>query len=396
MAASLSPESHLWAKQIKREHGFLLNNMQDLATATAKNEERIKAVETAVETNSGGSAEVAALTKQVQAIGSDKIKDRLDGMEKAINGRLDEVEGDQEAQTLKLSGLQRDKQLAEEERKATLTKDKALLKRIGEVEEGLKKYEKNLDLIGKRVNGTRVDQIKEQLEGLTKQVMKEGEQMGLLAESVAKLETANAALMKANQKLEAEMKVNAEKLARQDAQEASSKRSNAAPAAATSSPDLSTSQKKKSHKWVGGGADKDIINQGAGLFKVKPAAKPPAPKEKPAASQRAAPKVIKKPAPKKKPAVPKTPSQHSDRKSHKWAGGGADRDIIEAGLTQSSRRGHDKPRTDHAPASKPPQPKVPETFNGKRVVRAGRGWVEYEESAGSETESEAQRYVIPR
>ncbi len=99
--------------------------------------------------------------------------------------------------TLQISALQQDKQLAEEQRKATLTKDKALLKRIGEVEEGLKKYEKTLDLIGKRVNGTRVEQIKEQLDGLTKQVMKEGEQMKLLSESVKALETAQAELVKA-------------------------------------------------------------------------------------------------------------------------------------------------------------------------------------------------------
>jgi hypothetical protein len=387
MAPSSNDESLLWSKQLKREHGHLLKRMQDLESASSKHEDRIKTTENTAKANgSGESGTVAALAKQVQAIDSNGIKQQMDGMEKDVNRKLDNVEAENEAMTLQISALQQDKQLAEEERKATLTKDKALLKRIGEVEEGLKKYEKTLDLIGKRVNGTRVEQIKEQLEGLTKQVMKEGEQMKLLGESVKALETANAELVKANKKLEVEMtekaaKVSAEPRGRPKSPDASTHAKEAA------SPDNSASQKKKSHKWAGGGADRDIIRQGADMFGIKPGPKPQVPNPKPTAPKKTTPQLPKmKVVPKKKPIIPRTPSEGSERKSHKWAGGGADRAIIQQGLSLSSDQ---KPAVPASPES--PRTKAKQWAGDKKVVRAGRGWYEVEKSPTPETESQASR-----
>jgi hypothetical protein len=366
--------------------------MQDLDSTTSKHEDRIKAVENAVKANAGGdSTAVAALAKQVREIDSEAIKERINSMERNVKERLDDIDADNFTMTKVIEGFERDKQLAEEERKATLTKDKALLKRIGEVEGELKKYQKNLDLIGKKVNGSRLDQIKDQLDGLTKQVMEEGEQMTLLTESVAKLETANTALVKANEKLEAQLKKSEERLSKQEARAGAEATTTTTPHADTpASPDESTSQRKKSHKWAGGGADKDIIRQGADLFGIKSAPKPPPPKPRPTESKKPTAEVLKKKAtPKKNPIVPKPTSDGSRRKSHKWAGGGADRDVIAAGLSQESKHGRQEPWTDSAVALKP-QPKV---IDGKEVVRSGKGWFEVEKSPELENESQVQRYV---
>ena len=387
MAPSSNEESLLWAKQLKREHGHLLKRMQDLESASSKHDDRIKTTENAAKANgSGESGAVAALAKQVQAIDSNGIKQRIDGMERDVNRKLDDAEAESEAMTLQISALQQDKQLAEEERKATLTKDKALLKRIAEVEEGLKKYEKTLDLIGKRVNGPRVEQIKEQLDGLTKQVMKEGEQMQLLGESVKALETANVELVKANKKLEAEMRKKAAKVSvepRAKSPNASARTKEAA------SPDDSTSQKKKSHKWAGGGADRDIIRQGAGTFGIKPAPKPPVSNPKPTAPKKTIPHRPKnKVVPKKKARIPRTPSESSERKSHKWAGGGADRAIIQQSLSLDSKQ-----KSVVAAPLESPRTKAKQWAGDKKVVRAGRGWYEVEESPTPETESQTSRYA---
>ena len=140
--APLTPESMLWAHQLKREHGHLLKRIDQLESGSSKNEDRLKAVENAAKSNSGGdAASLANLAKQIQAIDSGGIHERIGGVEKDVNRKLDDVEAQNEAMTMQIASLEQDKQKAESERKATLTKDKALLKRIGEVEAGLKQSE---------------------------------------------------------------------------------------------------------------------------------------------------------------------------------------------------------------------------------------------------------------
>lgn len=392
MAHTLDPTSQLWAKQIRREHGFIQKRISDLDSTSNKHEDRLKAVENAVKTSAGGEANaVAALAKQVQAIDSNGIKERLAGMEKNVNEKIGGLAADNYTMTQVVDGLQRDKQVAEEERKATLTKDKALLKRIGEVEVGLKKYEKNLDLLGKGVDGARneqIESIKRQLDGLTKDVLEKGEGYEKLKESVSSLETANAALVKANEKLDRRLKEHEAKVANAaKKQPRCIEQPSRTPVKEAAPAEQSNSQRKKSHKWAGGGADKDIITQGADLFGFKAASTKPAPKSESTSSapQRPVPKPVKKtPAPKKNP-VPKTVSEGFSRKSHKWAGGGADRDIIAAGLTQETKRGSNKSLPDDTPTQKPQttaklQSTAKKFEDGKEVIRAGRGWYEVERS----------------
>ena len=389
MAHHLDPTSQLWAKQIKREHGFLHKKTKDLETTAKNHEDRITAVEKAVKANAATAADVGGNAK-VQAVNTSAVKVRLDGMEKSVNARIGEIEAEGFAMTKVLDGLQRDKQVAEEERKATLTKDKALLKRIGEVEEGLRKYEKNLDLIGKSTDGTMMETIKKQLEDLTKDVKGEGEKFKHLEQSVASLETANEAIVKANEKLERRLKTSEAKVAEQEVR--LSEKPTIAGAEEPSSPEETDSARKKSHKWAGGGADRDIIKQGEDLFGIKRIPKPAAPKSqsKTTVPKNPVPKPVKKtPIAKKKNPVPKAKTDgSSSRKSHKWAGGGADRDIIAQGYSQESKYGYDRvwtDATDVTPTVKS-QASSKRYEGGKEVVRSGRGWFEVERSPTPEGE----------
>ena len=386
---SSSPTSLLWAHQLKREHGYLLKRMQDLESANEKHENRIKTAESTAKSNAGG--DFAALEDEVKAL-DQKFKQGLNGMEKDVTQKLDDVQVESEAMTMQIAALQKDERVAEEERKESLAKDKALLRRIAEVEDGLKKYGESLDRIGKRVNETQFESIMERLESLTKRVMEEGSQMKLLAESVRVLETANAEISRRNAQLEADLRKKAEKTPVSPQEEPEERAVEGAEVDPTAQPGDAAKppkkQKKSSHKWGGGGADKVIILAGSSLLGDSPIVnRQPSPEAAPK-PKKSTQLPRKPPVPKKKkPAVPKTPSADSDRKSHKWAGGGADRAIIAQGLPQEPvvKREHSIDNFSPVP-SKKARTSISGIPSNERVVRAGKGWIEVSRTPSPESQ----------
>lgn len=368
-----SPTSLLWAHQLKREHGYLLKRVQKLESENEKHDDRIKSAENAARSSTSG--DIESLAQQVKAMEDSGVTQRVTDMEANVTRKLDDVEAESEAMTMQIAALQKDDAVTKAEREKALTKEKALLRRISDVEQGLKKYEQTLDRIGRQVNDDRLQQIKDQLENLAKQVKKEGSQMKLLEESVKVLEDANRELQKANEKLEADLK----RVADQSAANESAK------AATSTSPDEADatsgaqqeSSKKKSHKWVGGGADRDIIQKGSVMFgsQIEAAAStqtsaPPAKKKPPPPP----PKPKKKPLPPKKGLFTSNADSSSPKKSHRWAGGGADKDIIQAGISLDSKASRKRSRSvgDIAvPPKKRPQNRLSGGDTVKNAVRTG-------------------------
>ena len=310
-----SPTSLLWAHQLKNEHGHLLKRMRDLESANQKQENRIQAAEAAA-SSASASSDFVALAEKVRVLD----EGRLGGMERDVARRFDDVQAESEAVITQVEALR-------EGREQRGESDKALLRRISEVEAGLRKYESALDRMGRRIDGTQFELIKEQLEGLSRQVRQEGEGMKMLGESVSALEAANEELKRANERLEVELgKVNVAK---------TSTVADTRPARSVEAiyddsglePDVRPMKrpKKKSHKWAGGGADKDIIRTGSGLVERSPLSTPEH-------AQAGA-------------------TVSSKKKSHKWAGGGTDKGIIQAG--SSSQKAKPKPP---GPKVKKPQP----------------------------------------
>jgi hypothetical protein len=361
--------------------------MQDLESTNEKQDSRIKNAESAAKVSS--SSEIATLAKQVTDLDGPGLQKRLSNMEDDVSRKIDDVQGDSEAMTIQIAALQKDARMGEEERKLALNKDKALLKRIGEVEEGLKKYEQSLDLMGKRVNGQQLGLIKEQLEELSQRVKREGTQMKMLTESIAKLEEANEDLRKANEEFAEKLGQRAEE-ERQVSGGAEVANDVEEDEVVPDSPEDEGMMRKKSHKWSGGGADRDIIRQGVDLFGTALPIPQPAPKAQAApkeqgALSRKSPPPAKKPVPKKKNPVPKSPLTPGPRKSHKWAGGGADRDIIAASIMpEGGRKRRRSTEEESEPPRKKQKQKARKTADGHEIVRSGKGWYEVLELSSPE------------
>lgn len=382
-----SPTSLLWAHQLKREHNYLLQRMTGLESSKEAHEDRIKTAETAAKSIASG--EIASLAGRITTLEHSGLAQRFDDMEKDVADKIDDVQAGSEAMVMQIAALQRDERAVQEDRRQALNKDKALLSRIGEVEEGLKKYERGLESVGRKINEQQMGLIKKELDVLTKQVTKEGMQMKLLTESVEKLEQANDDLKKANERLEKQLEQQqTEQIARTDA---------AAIEDLTTADDaeeaveLSLRPTKKSHKWSGGGADRDIVRVGATLF---PQPQNAAPKR--AVAPRKTPAPPKKPKTKKGP-VPQATLTPGVRKSHKWNGGGADRDIVSSGqiIDEGRKRRRSTEEVCEVPskkarksvngtARKSVDDKARKSVDGKAIIRSGRGWYEVVESDSSD------------
>ena len=385
-----SPTSLLWAHQIKRENGHLLNRIQKLESAHAQADSRLKAAESAA--NAHASEDIAALAEQVKALDGREVDRRLDRMERDVISKLDDVQTETEAVVLKVSSMERDDAVAEEERRKAFNKEKALLKRVAEVEENLKRYEHSLDQVGRRIDDQSVGTIKAQLSSLTKQVEQEGSEMKLLEESILALETANAELKKANERLAKEV----ENLASRPppAVGASAERpaatSSAKPIAKRTAPtadldeDDSESQapppkkkKKKSHKWSGGGADKDIIRQSS-EFDV--ASRGPATPHK--LHAKPAPRSAPKAAPKSVPAKErKTQTQATQKQGS-----------VKAAQSKKASAQKPPPKSAAKPVAKQPQ-RQPAAPPGKPIIRSGKGWFEVAMSPSDSDEESSDELV---
>ncbi len=374
-----SPTSLLWAHQLKREHSYLLKRVQDLESSNKAHEDRIKTAEAAGKAVASG--EIASLAKQIKDLEDIGLSKCVDAMEDDVPRKIDDVQADSEALTMQLAALQKDDLVAREEKKKSLNKDKALLNRIGEVEEGLKKYERGLELVGRKVNDQQISAIKEQLDGLTKRVMKEGSQMKLLVESIQQLEQAHDELRKANQGLEEQLRKRSDEPVERPKQAINRPSTVEDDASEGATPEVTTGR-KKNHKWSGGGADRDIVKMGTTLFGDRlPKASAP---KKDAAPRKAPIVPPKKPKPRKGP-VPKAPLTPGVRKSHKWGGGGADRDIVAAGLSGDEGR---KRKRSAEVEPEPPKSKAGKAVAGKAIVRSGRGWYEVVDSESPEQEGD--------
>lgn len=255
-----SPTSLLWAHQLKREHGVLLKRMQDVEASSDRQSKRLKATET---TSTDSIADIAALAQRVQALEDAGLEERLSNIENDIKGKVHDLKADSKALAVQIAAIQRD--VEAHGQKTTL------LERIGELEKGLETFERSVQQIGRRVEQAQLDSIKTQLEGLRRQVEAEGETMSMLSESVTALESAKDMLKASNERLAAELGAITRKNAATGTADVIS-----APNACAAATSISTSapapleSKKKSHKWNGGGADRDIIVSGLASSPIVP------------------------------------------------------------------------------------------------------------------------------
>lgn len=341
-----SPTSLLWAHQLKREHGYLLKRMQDLETTSEQQNKRIKSTETAVK--SGSNADIIALTKQIKALEDNGLSKRVSKLEGTMKDKTEEFEANAATLGGQVQALRKESEAREEEKSKAFTKEKALLKWIGEVKDELKTYEQRLTAVGRKVDETRLEDVRRQLDGLVEQVDREGGRMKRLEESVKALEGVNGELRRTNRELMGEL----ERVKGTERKSAGAARKSGLNGASQDDEASEAINMGRKRKWAAGDEDRDIVRSGAQLFgsvaqamgtnrMVMPDADdeneeheaPPAKKTR-MAPPKSKMKTKHKPTPPqlraKQPDVSSSPNPKK-AKSHKWAGGGADKDIIRSG-----------------------------------------------------------------
>ncbi|EMC95252.1 hypothetical protein BAUCODRAFT_149257 [Baudoinia panamericana UAMH 10762] len=385
-----SPTSLLWEHQLKRENAHLLSRIRELEEAYRESETRRKEFEQDAQMRS--SEAVAKLAQQVDALTEDDVKGQVAKIQSEVNRKLDEVQGETEAVTLKLASLEKADSAAEEERSKALAKEKAWLKRIADVEQSLKQYHDSLNALGRRVDQASVDGIKAQLAVLVEQVDQKRHDITTVEEGLSMLDAAHGELRTANEKLAEEIGALAKKSAVMqpitDEVEPHTgrghRRKRPVPRESVDydeEPGQPPKKMKKSHKWAGGGADRDIIAQG--LATDSP--------ERTKATQHTAPRKQAPPPAAKKPRMEKQPPPKAAAKPQ------PQRPRTPAPAPAPKKAAPKKA----IPPSKPPaqkhvaQPIKKESadmqryFDGqtnKPIIRSGKGWVEYAETTSSQGE----------
>lgn len=196
-----SPTGMLWAYQLKREHGFLLDRMKRLESEITKVESTAKSAK-----NAFLSQDVAAIASQVQVLTQDGGSKATEKMRKEVMERLENVEAEMVAITSKVAELDQNSAKDEQERKRVFNNEKDLLKRIKEVERHLMEYEQNLNRIGDQLNEHQMDVIRDQLVNLLDQVKEDGGDRESFRESLQVLEEVTRELKQDNDKLAREIK----------------------------------------------------------------------------------------------------------------------------------------------------------------------------------------------
>lgn len=319
-----SPTSLLWVHQLKRENGFLLDRMKILEAEIARVESR-----TIAEAGTTGAKEIAAIAKKVESLAENDSEAAMGKIRAEVMERLEDVGADIEAVTLQVSTLSRIDDGLTNERRRAVESEKALLKRIKDVEGSMREHERGLLEVGKKANGQTVAEICKDLKKLSGQVERGEKGMEEVQFSLKKLEQIGKVLRESNERLAEDVKELAERPVQI-----------AAPAVVATTPqdaDETVAGPKESHEG----------DQG------RPQTPPPTKKLKTAKKKTAASKAARK-APVR--SAPKQPARKAQPNSAR-------------GVTTAKKA-----------TTEPQQPLIDERLK-LPVVRRGKGWVEVEEES---------------
>ncbi|TKA70275.1 hypothetical protein B0A49_06671 [Cryomyces minteri] len=163
-----SPTSLLWAHQLKREHTHLLDRMTALENVENTYKSRLEAVEANNQALRNSSVEIAELSARIAATGAD-VKDVREWVESLNVDRQAIVKAD-EAEIMKLAKrvamLEAERKAQEGERKKAFTKDKAVVKRVLELEAGRQKELELVHQLERKVDGLDWNMLQKKLDAI--------------------------------------------------------------------------------------------------------------------------------------------------------------------------------------------------------------------------------------
>lgn len=186
------PTALLWAHQMKREHGFLLDRMQKLEAAIS----RIEGLATAAQ-------DVQALTGAAIDKSSVAAQQAVEKVRREVSTQFEDLEARLEAIISKLDGVDSAGEDAARQRKDAFDREVELMKRVKGLEENIETYRNNMKTLGQRIDDGKVEMVQGQIEVLIRKATDAGEDRERVKETLAMLENATEALKRENETLEA-------------------------------------------------------------------------------------------------------------------------------------------------------------------------------------------------
>ncbi|SMY24483.1 unnamed protein product [Zymoseptoria tritici ST99CH_1A5] len=200
-----SPTSLLWAHQLKREHGFLLNRMQKLEAEIARVETRNKAIET-----SATKDDLAALAEQVRTL-KDSGKNEAEQVQQEVMSQLANVGKEMEDIVKKVTTIGENEQQNKEDWERANDTQKSLLKRIEDVERNLQEYASALEQLGEEMDAAQTTKAWKMLIEMKDQVKAGQNGLDSVAANLITLEEVSDELKAQNAKLAKQIKELAKK-----------------------------------------------------------------------------------------------------------------------------------------------------------------------------------------
>ncbi|KJY00206.1 hypothetical protein TI39_contig339g00043 [Zymoseptoria brevis] len=195
-----SPTSLLWAHQLKREHGYLLERMQKLEAEIARVDSRNKAIET-----NASKDDLAALAEQVRTL-KDGGKNEAENLRQDVMTRLAAVSTDMEDIVKKITTIGDKGQQNKEDWERASGTQKSLLKRIEDVERNLQEYAHALELLGKEMDAAQTAKAWKMLDEMKEQVKAGQSGLDSVAANLITLEEVSDELKAQNAKLAKQIK----------------------------------------------------------------------------------------------------------------------------------------------------------------------------------------------
>ncbi|KAF2723274.1 hypothetical protein K431DRAFT_27475 [Polychaeton citri CBS 116435] len=189
-----SPSALLWAYQIKREHAFLMNRVKDVEALTAQHDQHIRSSRSKPEPAS--SEEVSGLAQRVQSIAHthDAAAEQL---MRDLNAKMDTIQTENEALTIKISSLDSLSASAEKEREMCSQDRANVLARITELDANLSKYVASLEGLKQTINDQQAESVATVVNGLRQEVQHDGAKVTDYPKKMAAIQQANKMLVAA-------------------------------------------------------------------------------------------------------------------------------------------------------------------------------------------------------
>lgn len=213
-----SPTSLLWAHQLKREHGHLLNRMKDLEKSHEAYESRIKATEVIADGMKNRASEIKEMVTRISAIEEDDkdVKEWVKKLDEERRVRMREDVERVKSLQQKLAALERQWQKSQLEAQKISSDHSMAITRIEELEHEIQRQGKSADKLSKKNDPADIKVLMRRLDAIESHRTGDSRIHRELLDKIADLEGANRQLVTKTESFRIEItRLNSEMRSRQ-------------------------------------------------------------------------------------------------------------------------------------------------------------------------------------